>query len=373
MQQQYIVTNDIKKILIDCYPEYKSDIQKGNIHFLFDENRRLDFPTTESKTKVNKFKAKLYELFSYESDGSISNQQKIELQKMLIELYVYELTKPSNAKLQAEHYPVFNYNPPIFDLQQTVIENRIKNKPLYNTLHKYYYKAYYHDNIFIYSLKDFENPKKYSSLFMKTHLSNKTTFDLLDLPKYPIPNSKDTHINSEFPNISYESEYFVGNYNGRDVLFYKQITTTKDMFDYNKKGNKFNITLAVCINGNPTKKVCLLRYDYNPSDPHINRAYYSKTDNKLTLNTTTSKDYIKDKNINLAEGRFSHIHKYDENVAFLFPKKSAENMAENMLAKFESKQDLVDWFDKFCHLEYSKEHLQEVTKESKKQDTHYGE
>ena len=371
MQQQYIVTNNMKNILIECYPEYRDAIKQGNIHFLFDESRRLDFPTTESKAKVNAFKTKLHELFSYEQDGTISKRQKIELQKMLIELYVYELTKPDSPKLQVEHYPVFNYNPPIFELQQTVIENRMKNKDLYNGLHKYFYKVYYRNSIYAYSLKDFENPKKYNSLFMKTHLSNQTTFDLIDLPKYPIPNSRDTHINENFPNISYESEYFVGKYNGKDVLFYKQVTTTTDQFNYDKRGNKFNITLAVCKNGNPYKKVCLLRYDYNPSDPHVNRAFYSKTDNKLKINTTTSKDYHNDKLRSLTEGRFSHIHKYDENVAYLFPKKSAENMAENMLARFNSKQELVDWFDNFCHLEKAKE--QDFTKSTTKSDTRYGE
>ena len=377
--QQYIVTNEMKKILVDCFPRFKGDIYSGNLHFLFDEKNKIDFPIVEGKEKecklrVKNFKARLHELFDYKNMGTITEKQSTELQKMLIELYVYELTKPTSIEAQKEHHSVFDYVPPLFDLQKTVIEDRINNKELYNGLHKYYYKAYYTSSIYTkHSLKDFKNPGVYKTLYMKMHMANKCTFDLISLPKVAIPNSRNTHVHTEFPNVKYESEYFTGKYNGQSVLFYREIVTTTDMFNYNKTGNKITVSLAVCINGNPVKKVCLLRYDYNPTDPHVNRAYYSKTDNKLTLNTVASSNDFNKKHDEETRYKYSHLHKYDENVAYLFPKKSAENMAENMLVKFNSKQELIDWFDKSCHLEHAKETIEEVKKDSTKTDTHYGE
>lgn len=377
--QQYIVTNNMKKILCDCFPKYKGVIYGGNLHFLFDEKNRIDFPIIEGREKecklrVKNFKAKLHDLFNYKSNGTITKEQNIELQKMLIELYVYELTKPTSLAAQEQHHSVFDYVPPLFDLQKTVIEDRINNKELYNGLHKYCYKAYHNCSIYSkHSLIDFKNPGVYKTQFMKMHMANKCTFDLIALPKVAIPHSRNSHVHTEFPNIKYESEYFTGTYNERTVLFYREIVTTTDMYDYKKTGNKITVSLAVCINGNPTKKVCLLRYDYNPTNPHVNRAYYSKKDNKLTLNTVASSDDFKLNYNEQTKNKYSHLHKFDENVAYLFPKKSAENMAENMLVKFNSKQELIDWFDKSCHLEHAKETIEEVKKDNTNTDTHYGE
>ncbi len=352
MQTQFIVTPKLKKYLLTCYPEKTKDIYAGDINFLFDAPYAIDFPKTESKTRVKQFKARLNELLDLQKDELLTTKEQKELQQMMVALYVYELSVSNKRDFEDEHYAVFSYAPPLFDVQQKVIEYRMQNKEIFNKIHKYYYKGHYHNSIYIKApITDFKNPGTYNSLFLKTHLSNDESFDLLKISKTPIPGSKDTKTCSFDPNVTYESEYYIGEHKGKKVLFCKQIVRTKNVIGKDgKKIEKLNVTLAICVNGNPTKKVCLLRYDYNPTDPHINRVYYSKATNKLTINTSTNKTYLSDLAYQMRNNHNSHLHKYDENVAFLFPGKSAENMAENIVKNFSNGHEVVEWFDLMCNI-----------------------
>ena len=371
MQAKYVVTQELKNYLCECFPEKSRQINNDDLSFLFVKPYLIDFPRTESKDRVKAFKAHLQDLLDKKDSGKITPAEEQTLKKMMVRLYVYEMVTGNTPTFKTDCYSVLNYAPPIFGLQEQVIRYRIQNKAIFNKIHKYYYRVNYHNSI--YAKTDptvgFKNPALYGASFRKTHISSDESFELLRIPKTPIPGSYDRRPCVHDSNIIYESEYFVGEYNGKKVLFCRQTSITKDAVGTGAdKTDKISVSLLVCLNGNPARKVCLLRYDYNPTDPHVNRLYYSKTTNQLTINTTEEKNYKSELATQLENGRNSHLHKYDEDVAYLFPGKSAENMSEERVKNFKSAREVVDWFDAICNINI-------VTKPpvTKKIDNRYGE